>query len=461
MIVQFVFFIGIAATCFSGLLFTLWVLAHDSSVAHEKTWTLRSIAWLIVQIWFGSTYVAFDQAASFHPLFGPILITIFAALSNTLLVTILISILSNTVAKIGANATQEYLFQFAISTIEGVKTDALFSYQPPFNILAFLILKPASWFLSPRALHSVNVFLIRVTSLPQLVAITIYERHLAAGQQIRKTSKDAAETFFQSLPRHIKNMPLVEALVGPSSNDLYDAIFDMEVGEDETDLFGDYDDGDEVPTLRSFNSRENLFPTSQNQGQGQSTILDPTSPSSAHPSPGRRNLTKRRAISATRLTINPNFSPKGSPRSRPRVLSAAVPTTSAVEQKLGGEGYGATATAGSTLLSGELYVPPSNGHGGGPNNGSMGLKSPLARFFSQRTPSLAPAASEQMALMASAEVNASVRRVESLLEDVKEMPVAKLKEEMKELQERQARIENLLMMLTRGMRNDNPRHDSI
>lgn len=41
----------------------------------------------MVQIWFGNTYLSFAQAASFHPLFGPILMTIFAALSNTLLLT--------------------------------------------------------------------------------------------------------------------------------------------------------------------------------------------------------------------------------------------------------------------------------------------------------------------------------------------------------------------------------------
>jgi hypothetical protein len=61
------------------------------------------------------------------------------------------------------NATQEHLFQFTIATIEGVKSDALFSYQPPFNLLAFLILWPSSLILSPRRLHTLNVFLIKLT----------------------------------------------------------------------------------------------------------------------------------------------------------------------------------------------------------------------------------------------------------------------------------------------------------
>ena len=49
--------------------------------------TVKAIAWLMVQIWFGNTYLSFAQAESFHPVFGPLLMTCFAALSNTLLLT--------------------------------------------------------------------------------------------------------------------------------------------------------------------------------------------------------------------------------------------------------------------------------------------------------------------------------------------------------------------------------------
>jgi len=46
MIVEFMFFIFIAAICFSGLLFTLWDLAGGA-------WTVGEITWLMIQIWFG------------------------------------------------------------------------------------------------------------------------------------------------------------------------------------------------------------------------------------------------------------------------------------------------------------------------------------------------------------------------------------------------------------------------
>ena len=59
---------------------------YDTAVESGK-WSVKSIAWLMVQIWFGNTYLSFAQAESFHPIFGPVLMTIFAAMSNTLLLT--------------------------------------------------------------------------------------------------------------------------------------------------------------------------------------------------------------------------------------------------------------------------------------------------------------------------------------------------------------------------------------
>ncbi|KAL0954798.1 hypothetical protein HGRIS_003745 [Hohenbuehelia grisea] len=385
MIAEFVFFMGMAAICFSGLLFTLWTLAATS----DKQWTLKSIAWLMTQIWFGNTFLSFGQAESFHPLFGPILMTGFAALSNTLLLTILISTLSNTFARIDANASVEYLFQFAITTIEGVKSDALVSYQPPFNIFAFLILKPASWFLTPRALHTLNVFLVKLTTFPILLAIGIYERYLASGRVLRESGKDAAQSLFNSLPRHIKTMPIVEALVGSTTNDLYEAIFDLDDPRAQApSLFDDTEDEDGGnPGLRSIASRDSM-----------NISVRPSTPTGT-----------RRPPSSTRTPHRERVSARTSPR-RP-VSNVLAPLA-----------LGSDDQAGVSTLTEDQ-------------------RSPLAKLFGAR-PQVEPVA------------ESSVRRVEALLEDVRDLPVHKLKDEMKELQERQARIENLLLMLTRGMRNE-------
>ncbi|KAJ6513410.1 receptor-activated Ca2+-permeable cation channel [Mycena sanguinolenta] len=377
MISEFIFFMSVAAICFSGLLFTLWTLGKDG----VEKWTIKRIAWLMVQIWFGNTYLSFGQAESFHPLFGPILMTTFAALSNTLLLTILISILSNTVARIDANATQEHLFQFTISTIEGVKQDALFSYQPPFNLLAFLILKPASYCVTPRTLHTLNVLLIKTTSLPILVVIGLYERYFAAGQILRESSVDAAHTLFNSLPRQIKNMPFVEALVGSTSSNLYEAIFELD-GPLESGLFNESDEEEDFPQLRSVASHDTFAERVRRR---------PSRVSLAPPSPHR--------------TTSPG--PHGSPRRRP--LSALDAGVASAEMTSGG-------------------------------------RSPLARFFAQIDPPMAGSAGQ-------GNIEASVRRVETMLEDLRDLPVNRLKDEMRELQERQARIEQLLLTLTRGMRS--------
>ncbi|KAJ8692702.1 hypothetical protein PTI98_009991 [Pleurotus ostreatus] len=390
MIAEFVFFMGMAAICFSGLLFTLWTLASGS----DSGWTLKGIAWLMVQIWFGNTYLSFGQASSFHPLFGPILMTGFAALSNTLLLTILISILSNTFARIDANANREYLFQFAIATIEGVKSDALFSYQPPFNILAFIILKPASFVLTPRALHSLNVLLIKLTTFPILILIAVYERYLAAGQKLRESGLDAAHSLFNSLPRQIKTMPIVEALVGSSSNDLYDAIFDLDIPQQEfNDLFDGEDDEDELPALRSTASRDNVRPPRSG----------PTTP-------------RKRPTSLPRSPLRDRSSPHASPR--PRVASTLAPIN---------------------LEAAHLADAPTE-------------RSPLARLFAPKIHTDSSTA---------VHIEATLKKMESVVEDMRGLPVQKLKDEMKELQDRQARIENLLLMLTRGMRNELGHRDTL
>ncbi|PCH42243.1 hypothetical protein WOLCODRAFT_137784 [Wolfiporia cocos MD-104 SS10] len=417
MIADFIFFIGIAAICFSGLLFTLHSLASE-------TWSVKSITWLMVQIWFGNTSLSFGQAKSFHPIFGPILMTIFAALSNTLLITILISILSNTFAQIDANAKQEYLFQYAISTIEGVKSDALFSYQPPFNLVALFILWPLSFVLTPRSLHSANVFLIRLTSFPILIMIGIYERYLAQSQQWRESSSDSGRSLYARLTRKIKHFPLLEFL-GSSSTDVYDAIFDVEISHD-SDLFPESDDETHAAQLASLPSRDSLQPQSSTHPSASRTSLlhiDTNTPAlrqAGSPPPRAAPLYRSRSRwNGTSKSVSP----------RPR--KAALPTI-----------------VGSS--SGELE--------------SVGPRSPLSKLFASRGG--ASAGQLEKVGAAAAGMDAGIRKIEALLEDVRSLPVNRLKDEMRELQDRQARIENLLMMLTRGMRHEtgyhsSPRHDTI
>ncbi|KAL4074947.1 hypothetical protein V8B97DRAFT_1948619 [Scleroderma yunnanense] len=377
MISEFLFFICIAATCFSGLLLTLYTISNGR-------WTLSGIAWLIVQVWFGGSYLSFSQAKTFHPILGPILMTCFAALSNTLLLTILISILSNTAARIDANATQEYLFQRTISTIEGVKSDALFSYQPPFNILAFLILKPGSYILSPRQLHSANVFLIKLTSFPILIVIALYERRLAVWEDV--SVKDGIQPRYQNVPRQIRHIPVVEYLFGSQAADLYDVIFEVEDSRD-FNLFSEVDQED----------------ASELSPMAPSTV--PASSSSPTP--------------PTRLSVQVEDQPNSS-FFRRRKISRLTP----LEE---------TSSTAKIL--------------------SLETTTPITRLFSKPTlPSLKVDSSGAAQL----ECEGGLRRLQSLVEECRELPVTRIRDEMKELQGRQARIEALLQKLIGSLENGTP-----
>lgn len=84
-------------------------------------------------------------------------------------------------------------------------------------------------------------------------------------------------------------------------------------------------------------------------------------------------------------------------------------------------------------------------------NSAREPKSPLARLFFPRQ---VPVPIVQPATPDLTPIESNMRKMESILEDIKDLPVKKLKDEMKELQDRQARIESLLLTLTRGMRNE-------
>lgn len=102
----------------------------------------------------------------------------FAFLGNTLFLTILVSMLSNTFSTISSNAVAEMQFRRAVLTLEGVKADAVFAYQPPFNILAVFLFLPLKFVVSPRWFHKIHVATVKFINLPVLLLIAIYERRL-------------------------------------------------------------------------------------------------------------------------------------------------------------------------------------------------------------------------------------------------------------------------------------------
>ena len=159
----------LAVWCFAGFLLSMmWLGEGDHSPLTISKWML----W----VWFGLDGTGIQRSVDFHWLIGPILMVTFAFLGNTLFLTILVSMLSSTFSKIASNATAEIQFRRAVLTFEGVKSDAIFAYQPPFNILALCFLLPLKMVLTPRWFHKINVAAVRTINAPLLLLLSIYER---------------------------------------------------------------------------------------------------------------------------------------------------------------------------------------------------------------------------------------------------------------------------------------------
>ena len=159
----------LAVWCFAGFLLSMmWLGEGDHPPITISKWML----W----VWFGLDGTGIQRSVDFHWLIGPILMVTFAFLGNTLFLTILVSMLSSTFSTIASNASAEIQFRRAVLTFEGVKSDAIFAYQPPFNILALCILLPLKMVLTPRWFHKINVAAVRTINAPLLLLLSVFER---------------------------------------------------------------------------------------------------------------------------------------------------------------------------------------------------------------------------------------------------------------------------------------------
>ena len=159
----------LAVWSFGGFLLSMFWLG-------EGAFDAVTIAKWMLYVWFGLDGTGIQRSVEFHWLIGPILMVTFAFLGNTLFLTILVSMLSSTYSKIASNASAEIQFRRAVLTFEGVKSDAIFAYHPPFNVLALCFMLPLKLVFTPRWFHKVNVTMVRVINAPLLVCISVFER---------------------------------------------------------------------------------------------------------------------------------------------------------------------------------------------------------------------------------------------------------------------------------------------
>ncbi|KAK4166789.1 putative calcium channel [Cladorrhinum sp. PSN259] len=188
MMSDFALLTALAAWCFIGFLLSLFWLGNGH-------FTVATISKWMIYIWFGLDGSGIHYSAQFHQLLGPSLMVAFAFLGNTLFLTILVSMLSTTFSTVLANAPAEIQFRRAVLTLEGVKGDAIFAYQPPFNILAFLVLVPLKFCVSPRWFHKIHVTSVRLLNLPLLLIIAITERRVLQPETVGGVPLAPAPSF--------------------------------------------------------------------------------------------------------------------------------------------------------------------------------------------------------------------------------------------------------------------------
>ena len=133
-----------------------------------------SVAYALFQMLMGFTPAAWDSWGKYN-LLGKAILTLFLFICHFLIVTILITVLTNSFMAIVQNANEEHQFVFAVNTISMVKSDALFSYVAPTNIIAW-VLTPLRFILPFRQFVKINRTVIKATHFPVLFVIFAYER---------------------------------------------------------------------------------------------------------------------------------------------------------------------------------------------------------------------------------------------------------------------------------------------
>ncbi|KAH7318396.1 nonselective cation channel [Stachybotrys elegans] len=180
----------VAMWCFAGFIVALqWMITTDGT-DNAPSWA--TIGKWLLWIWFGLDGTGIEESVHFHLVLGPTLMIAFAFLGNTLFLTILVAMLTNTFSKIIAHETAEVHFRRAVLTFAGVKSDAIFAYPPPFNILALLIMVPLKTAVSDKTFHEVHVALVRILNYPVLLLIGLYERQRAWSGEGRHTRWSAS-----------------------------------------------------------------------------------------------------------------------------------------------------------------------------------------------------------------------------------------------------------------------------
>ncbi|XRM40987.1 hypothetical protein ABZX51_004289 [Aspergillus tubingensis] len=170
-------FIPIVVVLYLGFLTTFTMLARDRL-------SLRQMSWILVKVFFGSNVLGFDIAHDISPIFGYGLMLIFVSMTNLLLISSLVSLMSMSLEGVMAHAREEYLFQLSIYVLESSNSRRLTYFMPPLNLIPLLCIRPMRLFLPAEHIRRVRIVLLRATHLPFVALIWAYEssrRYVSRG----------------------------------------------------------------------------------------------------------------------------------------------------------------------------------------------------------------------------------------------------------------------------------------
>ncbi|PYI11825.1 hypothetical protein BO78DRAFT_101887 [Aspergillus sclerotiicarbonarius CBS 121057] len=175
-------------------------VAFTQAFGSDEDHSPGAVAYALFQMLMGFTPTAWGLWDDYNML-GKVILTVFLFICHFVVVTILITVLTNSFMKIVQNANQEHQFLFAVNTISMVKSDALFSYVAPTNIFAWLV-TPLRYFMSFRKFVRINRTIIKITHLPILFTICFYEKAVLSSQVIDPTDLVESASPSQSAGRY-------------------------------------------------------------------------------------------------------------------------------------------------------------------------------------------------------------------------------------------------------------------
>lgn len=179
--------------------------------------TPKDVAYALLQMLLGFTPAAWERWAEYNWLGKAVLVT-FLFVCHFVVVTILITVMTNSFMAIVRNANEEHQYLFAVNVISNVKSDSLFAYVPPLNVLQWL-LTPLRYLLPFRVYLKINRTIIKLTHLPILWTIYLYERvvlrkrYIAVLDQMQRRGRltRAVTQRFQGLIRQPSKATFQEA----------------------------------------------------------------------------------------------------------------------------------------------------------------------------------------------------------------------------------------------------------